>query len=136
MSRLGSATGNGAAWPTRVADSGGISQTSVVASMNSSRQSEAADGRPSRWRCRAVSARSKRPLLAMTTRSVRSRRTAFAGRWNDPQAQDADDIRGQRAVGPPAEVGDVDGDATPGLQLADALAEHLLEHLQVLQVRR
>ena len=34
---VGSATGNGAGWPTRFADSGGISHMSKVASMNSSR---------------------------------------------------------------------------------------------------
>ena len=70
-----------------MADSGGISQMSVVASMNSSRVMEGTEGNP-RWaRWRAVRARSKRPLLAITTRSLRSRRTGLVGRWKEPQAQ-------------------------------------------------
>src|SRR5579875_537513 len=36
MNRLGSATGNGAGWSTRLADSGGISQTERVEAKNSS----------------------------------------------------------------------------------------------------
>ena len=35
-----------------------------------------------------LTARSKRPLLATTTRSVTSRSTGLAGRWNEPQAQE------------------------------------------------
>jgi hypothetical protein len=66
----------------------GSSQTSVVASMNSSREIVASNGSPHFSRSRTDRARSNRPLLAMTTRSVRSRRTGFAGRWNDPHAHD------------------------------------------------
>ena len=88
MRRWGSSTGKGAGWPTRLALSGAISQMSVVASMNSSRNMVALEGSPCSWRWRAVRARSKRPLLAMTTRSVRSRRTGLPGRWNDPHAQE------------------------------------------------
>ena len=44
------------------------------------------------------------------------------------------DVRRERPVRPAAEVGDVHGDATAGLERADALGEHLGEHLEVLQV--
>ena len=51
-----------------------------------------------------------------------------------PVLEDGDDVRRERPVGPPAEVGDVHGDPTAGLQRADALGEDLGEHLQVVQV--
>ena len=80
MSRSGSATGKGAGWPTRLARSGGISHTSTVASMNSSRVIELIDGRPILARSFALIARSKRPFEAMITRSLRSRMTGLPGR--------------------------------------------------------
>jgi hypothetical protein len=48
--------------------------------------------------------------------------------------EDADDVRGQRPVRPPADIGHVDRDPSTRLQLAHALGEHVLEHLQVLEV--
>ena len=87
ISRSGSATGNGAGWPTRDALSGGISHTSTVASMNSSRLIVLTDGRPRLARCLASIARSNRPFEAMITRSVRSRSTGLPGRWKLPHAQ-------------------------------------------------
>ena len=48
--------------------------------------------------------------------------------------QDADHVGGQGAVGLAAEVGDVDGDAAPGLELGGALGEDVLEHREVLDV--
>src|SRR5215210_5469471 len=102
--------------------------------MNSSLKSVAVDGRPSAWRWRAGTARSKRPLLAMTMRSVRSRSTGLPGRWKEPQAhdltpeeqaqavlKDVRDVGGQRPVWPPAQIGHVHGDAAAGLQLLDGL---------------
>ena len=50
--------------------------------------------------------------------------------------EDADDVGRQAAVRLAAEVGDVDGDAAARLELADALGEHVGEHLEVLEVRR
>ncbi len=88
MRRRGSSTGNGAGCPTRVARSLGSSHTSVVASMNSSLLSEISEGRPRAWRTGRDRARSNRPLLAMTTRSVRSRSTGLAGLRNEPHAHD------------------------------------------------
>ncbi len=43
---------------------------------------------PGRCRLSALSARSKRPLLAMTIRSVTSRSTGLLGRWNVPHAHE------------------------------------------------
>ena len=45
-------------------------------------------GRPSAARCLTVRARSKRPLLATTTRSVMSRSTGLAALRNDPHAHE------------------------------------------------
>ena len=56
--------------------------------MNSSVVMVLSDGRPSPWRCAVVRARSKRPLLAITTLSVMSRSTGLAARRKDPQATD------------------------------------------------
>ena len=158
MRRWGSSTGNGAGWSTRVALSGASSHTSSVASMNSSAVVVASDGRPSAVRFGPLTARSKRPLLAITTRSVRSRSTGLAGCLNDPQAQlppapralrqidlaaqqqpqavlqDPDDVGRQGSVGLAAEVGHVDGDAAAGLELGDALGEDVFEHREVLDV--
>ena len=50
--------------------------------------------------------------------------------------EDADDVGRQAAVRLAAEVGDVDRDAPAGLELADALGEHVGEQLEVLEVRR
>ncbi|MEZ5250690.1 MAG: hypothetical protein R2713_16220 [Ilumatobacteraceae bacterium] len=47
-------------------------------------------GSPRRARFFASTARSKRPLLATTIRSLTSRSTGLPGRWNDPQAHDPD----------------------------------------------
>ena len=125
--------------------------------MNSSRVIVAVDGRSRPSRCAGVRARSKRPLLAMTTRSVMSRSTGLAGRWNVPQAHDPPAARpfhqitsprssrprswrigrhvaGQRAVRAAAEVGDVDGDAPARLEHPLALGEHVAQQLQVLEV--
>ena len=55
--------------------------------MNSSALAVPSDGSPRVDLSAADSARSKRPLDAITTRSVRSRRTGLAGRWKLPQAQ-------------------------------------------------
>ena len=45
------------------------------------------------------------------------------------------DVAGKRAVGLAAEVGDVDRDATAGLEDPAALGEHVAEHREVLDVR-
>ena len=55
--------------------------------MNSSAVVLGSNGSPRARRTGPFSARSNRPLLAMTTRSVRSRRTGLAGCLNEPQAQ-------------------------------------------------
>ena len=115
--------------------------------MNSSLVSEISDGRPARRRAGREQARSNRPLLAMTTRSVTSRSTGLAGLRNEPHAhdplapsclvpddlapqqqaeavlQDGDDVGGQRPVRLAAQVGHVDGDAAAGLERAHALGE-------------
>ena len=49
--------------------------------------------------------------------------------------EDADHVGRQAAVGLAAEVGDVDGDASAGLEGAHALGEHVGQHLEVLEVR-
>src|SRR5918997_1838218 len=159
MSCSGSSTGKGAGWPTRRALSGGISHTSRVRAMNSSVMRVLSDGRPSARRCLTDRARSKRPLLATTTRSVMSRRTGFAAPRNDPHApgaagalallpdelapeqqaepvlEDADDVGREAAVRLAPEVGDVDGDAAARLERPHALGEHVLQQLEVLEVR-
>ena len=102
--------------------------------------------------------RSNRPLLAMITRSVVSRSTGFAGRLvRAPRArsaraalllpddltaqqqtqvvlQDGGDVGGQAAVRAAAEVGDVHRDATTRLERADALAQHVAQHGEVVDV--
>ena len=117
------------------------------------RQALALALRPATW------PRSKRPLLAMTTRSVTSRSTGFAALRNEPHAQlpaapsplrqmtsprssrpssswrMRDDVGGQAAVRLAAEVGDVHRDAPARLELARALGEHVGEQLEVLAVR-
>ena len=116
-------------------------------------------GSPSAARCFTVRARSKRPLLATTTRSVTSRRTGLAALRNEPHATDPDaasallpddlpaqqqaelledaaDVGRQAAVGLAPEVGDVDRDAPARLEHAHAVGEHRGEHVEVLEVRR
>ncbi len=102
--------------------------------------------------------RTKRPLLAMITRSLRSRSVGLDGWRNEPQAvdpaapagldpqhlapqqeaqpvlEDGDDVGRQRPVRAPAEVGHVDGDAPARLQDPDALGEDVLQHLEVVEV--
>ena len=56
--------------------------------MNSSVISVLSWGRPSAARCATVRARSNRPLLAMTTRSLMSRSTGFDALRNEPQAHE------------------------------------------------
>ena len=126
--------------------------------MNSSAVVVATDGRPSLTRTGPLRARSKRPLLAITTRSVRSRSTGLAGclegapgavgaraaglapdhlaaqEQAEAVLQDPDHVGRQRAVGLAAEVGHVDGDAAARLELLDALGEDVLEHREVLDV--
>ena len=115
-------------------------------------------GADARARCARETARSKRPLLAMMTRSVRSRSTGLAGLWKVPHAQepqapralapddlaaqqqaeavleDGDDVGRERAVRLAAEVGHVDRDAPARLELVDALGEDVVEHLEVVDV--
>src|SRR3546814_12773691 len=55
--------------------------------MNSSAVVVGSAGSPRAARTDGLTARSKRPLLAITTRSVRSRSNGFAGCLNEPQAQ-------------------------------------------------
>jgi hypothetical protein len=50
--------------------------------------------------------------------------------------QDRDDIGGEAPVGAAAEVGDVDRDAAPRLELADTFGEHLGQHPEVFLVAR
>ena len=88
--RAGSATGNGAGCPTRRALSGGIDHTSSVDVTKSSVPIELRWGSPSAARWAVVRARSKRPLLATTTRSVRSRSTGLAALRNEPHATEPD----------------------------------------------
>jgi hypothetical protein len=52
----------------------------------------------------------------------------------EPVLEDADHVGRQRPVRLAAQIGDVDGDATTGLELGDALGEHVLEHREVLDV--
>jgi hypothetical protein len=56
--------------------------------MNSSALTVAADGNPAFDRTRPDCARPKRPLDAITIRSVRSRSTGLPGDWKVPQAHD------------------------------------------------
>ena len=111
--------------------------------MNSSAVVVATWGRPSRSALHPGDAPGRTgPCDATITRSVRSRSTGLAGLRNEPQAQlpagapglephdlapqqqaepvlqDADDVGRQRPVGLAAQVGDVDGDAAAGLELA------------------
>ncbi len=88
ISCSGSSTGNGAGWPTRRALSGGMDQMSSVSARKSSVSSVLSCGRCSAARCLAGLARSKRPLLAMTTRSLMSRSTGLAALRKEPQAHD------------------------------------------------
>ena len=86
--RRGSSTGNGAGCRTRRALSACISQTSSVASINSSVGSVLLCGRPSSALVAVDFALSKRPLLATIIRSVVSRNAGFAALLNEPQAQE------------------------------------------------
>ena len=49
--------------------------------------------------------------------------------------EDADHVGRQAAVRLAAEVGDVDGDSSAGLERAHALGEHVGQHLEVFEVR-
>ena len=49
--------------------------------------------------------------------------------------QDRDDVGREAAIGLAPEVGDVDRDAAAGLELANALGEHVVQQLEVLDVR-
>ena len=160
ISCSGSSTGNGAGCPTRRALSGGICQMSSVSARKSSVISVLSWGRPSAARRRTERARSNRPLLATMTRSLMSRSTGLRGAAvrapgagtvgalrllpdqlaaeQQPEIvlEDADHIGRQAAIRLAAQVGDVDGDAAAGLELAHAFGEHVGEHLQVVEVRR
>ncbi|MEZ5297229.1 MAG: hypothetical protein R2697_13405 [Ilumatobacteraceae bacterium] len=116
-------------------------------------------GSPRRARSSADRARWNRPLLATITRSVTSRRTGFVAVLNEPHAtatgtgallpddlaaqeqpesvlQDVDHVGGERPVRLAAEVRDVDGDPPARLEHPHALGEHVVEQLEVLEVRR
>ena len=127
--------------------------------MNSSASIVFCAGNPSFDRSARLVARSKRPLLAITTRSVMSRNPGFAALRNDPHAQfpaepsplrhttsprrsrvqlvleDVDHVGREAAIRLASEVGDVHRDATTGFELALALGEHVFEHPEVLGVR-
>ena len=88
INRRGSSTGNGAGWRTRLALSACMSQTSSVASINSSVGNVLLCGSPSSALEAGDLARSNRPLLATMMRSVVSRKAGFAALRNEPHAQD------------------------------------------------
>ena len=132
------------------ADSGAIRQRSSVASRNSSVETEGWWGRPLAARSSMSTARSKRPLEAMRTRSVTSRRTGFVGDRYEPQAHDPDapsafthttsprsrrpqlvvenasDVAGEGTVRLPPEVRDVDRDPATRFEDPDALGEDVV----------
>ena len=78
MKRRGSATGNGAGWPTRRADSAGMSQTESVAARNSSRPMVE---RPRRTR-------SMRPFEKHRQYSCTSRNVGLAADCHEPHAHE------------------------------------------------
>ena len=159
MSRRGSSTGNGAGWPTRVADSVGMSQTSMVASTNSSMAMVPSWGRPRSVRssgrgpgrtglCRPRGSVRRRPAApgcpvagTCPRRTIRRRRGSSARRSplaGDSRAvlEEVDDVAGERPVGLAAQVGHVHRDPPAGLQLLEALAEHVVQHAEVGDVGR
>jgi len=132
--------------------------TSRVASMNSSVVMVLSEGRPSDCRCAAVRARSKRPLLAMTTLSVMSQHGVGGPPEGSPRhrsggplgllpddlatqqqaklvLEDPDHVGGKAAVRLAAQVRHVHSDPSPRLQDPYAFGEHVAEHLEVLEVR-
>ena len=109
---------------------------------------------------RRLSARSKRPLLAITTRSVMSRSTGLAALRNEPHAQlpaapsPLRQMTSPRSSRPRSscrmrmtsaerlryglrpEVRDVHRDAPARFELARAFGEHVAQQVEVLEVRR
>ena len=126
--------------------------------MNSSTCAVPSDGSRSCWRSAAVSARSNRPLDAITTPlgDVSQHRVAglletapraaagstlgllpdhlAAQQQSQSVLQYRGHICGQGAIGTASQVGDIHGDPAAGLQFADALREHVFEHLEVFDV--
>ena len=160
ISCSGSSTGNGAGCPTRRALSGGIDQMSSVEAMKSSVNTVLSCGRPFDGsladRARPVEATlaghdhtladvaqhrvggaAERPPRTRTGRSLALLPDQLAAQeQTEIVLKDADDVGGQAAVRLATEIRHVHRDAAARFQLADALGEHLGEHLEVLEVRR
>ena len=159
ISFSGSSTGNGAGWPTRRALSDGVCHTSSVSAMKSSVAIVGSCGRPRRLTL-VDRERTLEPALAghdhplgdvsqhrvgraaERTPCTRAARPGTllphdlpAQQQTEPVLQDVDHVGGQAAIRLATEVGDVDGDPAARLEHPDALGEHVVQQVEVLEIR-